>query len=61
MLDCKASEKDDTTVDPRFGKVGKQTCTDTGPLTKARMVAIDDDIADRATDFIKRQKNAGKP
>jgi arylsulfatase A-like enzyme len=61
VLDCKASEKDDTTVDPRFGKVGKQMCTDTGPLTKARMVAIDDDIADRATDFIKRQKNAGKP
>jgi arylsulfatase A-like enzyme len=61
VLDCKASEKDDTTVDPRFGKVGKQTCTDTGPLTKARMVAIDDDIADRATDFMKRQTNAGKP
>jgi arylsulfatase A-like enzyme len=61
VLDCKASEKDDTTLDPRFGMVGKQTCTDTGPLTKARMVTIDDDIADRATDFIKRQKDAGKP
>src|SRR5262249_1348140 len=24
VLDCKASDNDDTTVDPRFGKVGKQ-------------------------------------
>src|SRR5450830_464946 len=48
VMDCKASDKDDTTVDQRFGKVGKQVCTDTGPLTKARMVTIDDDIANRA-------------
>src|SRR6516165_8040226 len=61
VMDCKASNNDDTTVDPRFGKVGKQVCRDTGPLTKARMVTIDDDIADRAADFIKRQKNANKP
>ena len=61
VMDCKASSNDDTTVDPRFGKVGKQVCKDTGPLTKARMVTIDDDIADRAADFIKRQKNANKP
>jgi arylsulfatase A-like enzyme len=61
VLDCKASDKDDTTVDPRFGKVGKQVCTDTGPLTKARMVTIDDDIAARAVDFIQRQNKAGKP
>jgi arylsulfatase len=61
VLDCKASDKDDPTIDPRFGKVGRQVCRDTGPLTKARMVTIDDDIADRAVDFIKRQNSAGKP
>ncbi|MFV0298733.1 MAG: sulfatase-like hydrolase/transferase, partial [Hyphomicrobiaceae bacterium] len=61
VMDCKASDKDDPTVDPRFGKVGKQVCKDTGPLTKARMVTIDDDIANRATDFIKRQADAKKP
>ena len=43
VMDCKASDKDDPTVDPRFGKVGKQVCTDTGPLTKKRMETIDDD------------------
>jgi len=40
---------------------GKQVCTDTGPLTKARMVGIDDDIANRAAEFIKRTNKAGKP
>jgi arylsulfatase A-like enzyme len=61
VMDCKASDKDDPTVDPRFGKVGKQVCKDTGPLTKARMVTVDDDITSRAVDFITRQKNANKP
>jgi len=61
VLDCKASDKDDPTVDPRFGKIGKQVCTDTGPLTKKRMETIDDDTANKAVDFIQRQHKAGKP
>ena len=61
VLDCKATDTDDATVDPRFGRVGKQTIHDTGPLTKKRMETIDDDIADRAADYIKRQAQAGKP
>jgi arylsulfatase len=61
VMDCKASTTDDPTVDPRFGRVGKQIIKDTGPLTKARMVTIDDDIANRAVDFIKRQHDANKP
>src|SRR5499433_3429686 len=61
VLDCKASATDDATVDPRFGKVGRQVCTDTGPLTKKRMETIDDDIANRAVDFIQRQHKAAKP
>src|SRR5206468_1879132 len=32
-----ASDKDDPTVDPRFGRVGRQTIEDTGPLTQERM------------------------
>jgi arylsulfatase A-like enzyme len=61
VLDCKASTTDDSTVHPRYGKVGKQVCKDTGPLTKKRMETIDDDIANRAVDFLQRQKKAGKP
>ncbi len=55
VLDSKASDTDDPTVDPRFGKVGKQIIKDTGPLTKKRMETIDDDVANRAVDFIQRQ------
>jgi arylsulfatase len=61
VMDCKASDKNDKTVDPRFGKVGKQVCTDTGPLNRKRMETIDDDIADRARDFLQRQTKAEKP
>jgi arylsulfatase A-like enzyme len=61
VLDSKASETDDPTEDPRFGRVGKQTIKDTGPLTKKRMETIDDDIAARAAEFIGRQSKAAKP
>jgi len=61
VLKCKASDKDDPTVDPRFGKVGKQTIEDTGPLTKKRMETIDDETVAAAKDFITRQVQAGKP
>ncbi|HEV8505066.1 MAG TPA: sulfatase-like hydrolase/transferase, partial [Chitinophagaceae bacterium] len=61
VLKCKASTTDDATMDPRFGKVGKQTIEDTGPLTKKRMETIDDETSAAAIDFIKRQQAAGKP
>ena len=61
VMDCKASDIDDPTIDPRFGKVGKQVIKDTGPLTRERMITIDDDIANRSVDFIQRQQKAGKP
>src|SRR5262245_39768072 len=52
VLDCKATDADDATVDPRFGRVGRQTVHDTAPLTKKRMETIDDDIAARYAEFI---------
>jgi arylsulfatase len=61
VMDCKATDKDDPTEEPRWGRVGKQICKDTGPLTKKRMETIDDDIAARAADFIERQSKSGKP
>jgi arylsulfatase A-like enzyme len=61
VMDCKATDHDDPTVDARFGRVGKQTIRDTGPLTIKRMETIDDDIAARAGDYIKRLTQAGKP
>jgi arylsulfatase len=61
VLDCKASKKDDRTVDPRFGRVGKQVCKDTGPLTRKRMETVDDDFAQRTVQFIEESHKAGKP
>src|SRR4249920_785052 len=56
-----ATDKDDPTEEPRWGKVGKQKIEDTGPLTKKRMETCDDEFVAAATDFIKRQQKAGKP
>jgi arylsulfatase len=61
VMDCKASDHDDTTVDARFGKVGRQVCTDTGPLSSKRMETIDDETTGRAIDFMKEQSKADKP
>jgi arylsulfatase A-like enzyme len=61
VLHSFATDVDDPTVDPRFGRVGKQKIEDTGPLTRKRMETIDDDIADRAAHFIETQAKASKP
>ncbi len=61
VLRCKASDRDDPTVDPRFGKIGKQTIEDTGALTKKRMETIDDETSAAAIDYMRRQQAAGKP
>jgi arylsulfatase len=56
-----ATDKNDPTVMPRWGKVGKQKIKDTGPLTQKRMETCDDEFVAAASDFIKRQNKAGKP
>jgi arylsulfatase A-like enzyme len=61
VLKCTATDVDDPTVDPRFGKIGKQKIEDTGALTKKRMETIDDETSAAAIDYMKRQHAAGKP
>src|SRR5271155_3368201 len=61
VLKCIATDTDDPTVDPRFGRVGKQKIEDTGPLTRKRMETIDDETTEAAIYFIQRQVKAGKP
>jgi arylsulfatase A-like enzyme len=56
-----ATETDDPTEEPRWGRVGKQKIEDTGPLTKKRMETCDDEFVGAAKDWIKRQHAAGKP
>lgn len=61
VLDCRASQTDDPTVDPRFGKVGKQVIKDTGPLDSKRMETVDEEFLARTQDFISRSVNAKQP
>ena len=61
VLHCWATDKDDTTDQPRWGKVGKQKIEDTGPLNKKRMETCDDEFVAAAKDFIQRQHKGGKP
>ena len=56
-----ATDKDDPTEQPRWGRVGKQKIEDTGALTTKRMETCDDEFAVAASDFIKRQKADDKP
>src|SRR5215831_15236098 len=61
VLEAKATETDDATVDPRFGRVGKQTIRDTGPLTRKRMETVENDLLQRSLDFMGRARAANRP
>jgi arylsulfatase len=56
-----ATDQDDATEQPRWGRIGKQRIEDTGPLNSKRMETCDDEFAAAATDFIKRQHEASEP
>ena len=56
-----ATEKDDPTEDPTFGRVGKQRIENTGALTTKRMETVDDEFTDAALGFIDQAHKDGKP
>jgi arylsulfatase A-like enzyme len=63
-----ASDTDDETEDPRWGKVGKQTITDEGPLpphpmdgVKYNMETFDEVIRDSTNAFIEQAVSDDKP
>jgi arylsulfatase len=56
-----ATQKDDPTVQTRWGKVGKQKIEDTGPLSIERMETCDDEFVAAAKDFIQRSVEDDQP
>ena len=63
-----ATDQDDPTVDPRWGRVGKQKITDEGPLPphpvqgiKYNMETVDEVIRDKSFEFIDKARAAGRP
>jgi arylsulfatase A-like enzyme len=61
LLHSWATDTDDTTVEPRWGKIGKQRIEDTGPLNTARMPTVDQEIYAAADKFIDKAVNEKKP
>ena len=61
MVHSWATDKDDPTVMPRWGKIGKQRIEDAGPLYPKRMETVDNEIRDLAINFMDKAKNDGKP
>ncbi len=62
VLHSFATNTDDPTQDPRFGRVGRQTIEDTGPLTQERMKSFDEDeVIPKAEAFMQKAKDDNKP
>ena len=61
MVRSVATTVDDATVDPRWGKVGKQKIEDAGELCPKRMETVDDEIRDEALKFLDKAKADNKP
>ena len=61
MVHSWATQKDDPTVEKRWGKVGKQKIEDAGPLDPKRMETVDDEILDSSLKFVDKARKDNKP
>jgi arylsulfatase A-like enzyme len=61
MIHSWATDVDDPTVQPRWGKIGKQRIEDAGTLYPKRMETVDDEILKFSFDFIDKAKRDNKP
>ena len=61
VLHCWATDRDDPAEDPKFGRMGKQRCENTGPLTRERMKTVDAEFLKAAEGFIDQSVKEDKP
>ncbi len=61
VLRTVATDVDDSTEDPKFGRVGRQTIENTGPLTRERMETFDGEVLDATLDYLDRKGKDDKP
>jgi arylsulfatase A-like enzyme len=61
MLHTYATNVDDATVQPRWGKIGKQKIEDAGELCPKRMETVDDEILANALKFLDKSRQDNKP
>lgn len=61
MVHSWATDRDDPTVQARWGKIGKQKIDDAGQLCPERMKTVDDEILENALKFVDKARKDGKP
>ena len=61
VLHTWATDQDDQTEDPKFGRVGKQKIEDDGPLTRKRMETFDSEVLAKTLDYLDRKGKDTKP
>ena len=61
MVHSWATDTDDPTIQPRWGKIGKQKIEDAGQLCPDRMKTVDDEILEKALKFTDKARKDGKP
>ncbi|MBZ0187753.1 MAG: sulfatase-like hydrolase/transferase, partial [Candidatus Obscuribacterales bacterium] len=61
MLHCWATDTDDPTEHPRWGRVGKQKIEDAGQLYAKRMETVDDEILEKTINFMDKARKEDKP
>jgi arylsulfatase len=61
MVHSWATDVDDPTEQPRWGKIGKQKIEDAGTLYPKRMETVDDEILDCSLKFLDKAQKDGKP
>ena len=61
MVHSWATDTDDATVQPRWGKIGKQRIEDAGPLYPERMKTVDEEILATRSRSSTRRKSDKKP
>jgi len=61
VLHAWATDTDDSTTDPKFGRVGKQKIEDTGKLTRKRMETFDAEVLGETLKWMDKTGKGGKP
>ena len=61
VLHTWATDTDDPTTDPKFGRVGKQKIEDTGKLTRKRMETFDAEVLGETLKWVDKTGKSGKP
>jgi arylsulfatase A-like enzyme len=61
VLHTWATSVDDSTNDPKFGRVGKQKIENTGPLTRKRMETFDSEVLQHTLEFLDKNGKSDKP